>query len=74
MKQHPHCGVAWAAVAGLLAGGLARVGQVVSSSKTWRVCQTLETEMRRHVGNGVVQRPHSLPQEGRSPGYFTQNY
>lgn len=67
MEQHPHCGVAWAAVAGLLAGGVAGVGQVVSSSKAWRVCQTLETEMSRGVGNNVVQGPHSLPLGRRRP-------
>lgn len=51
----------------LLAGGVAGVGQVVSSSKAWRVCQTLETEMSRGVGNNVVQGPHSLPLGRRRP-------
>jgi hypothetical protein len=58
----------------LLAGGVARVGQVVSSSKAWRVCQTLETEMSRGMGNNVVQCLPSLPQGGGSPGSPTQNY
>lgn len=49
----------------LLAGGVARVGQAVSSSKAWRVCQTLETEIGG--GRGVGAEP-TQPAPGRKLG------